>query len=728
MPTKILIFIGLLLSSCVLKAQDIKRIATTATDIAYVAQKDRMYATVSNSSTDPLYRNRLIVIDPNFGTIVASYFVGSDPVTVTATDDGKFLYIGLRGAGSYVKFDVNTNTVANTYSVGNGVNISDPAYVEQIQTLPGLPNTVAIVRRNSCCSPRHEGVAVYDNGIRRTTTTPGHTGANSIAATNDPNVLWGYNNETTEFGLRKLKIDANGITVDATYTGLVSGFGDRIKYFNGRIYANTGSVIDVSGATPSKIGQLSISGYNGRDLVADTAGIFFALGGSPTRIVKFDKTTFTQTEEWPILNLNTDVYKMIQWGSSRELRFAFTSAAAIVIMRQCTSTVQATPSVLTPNGTAVCQNDSLKLTASGNFDNFIWSNGAIGKEIYVKESGLYSVATSDATGCLSKYSPSVPVTFESKPWPPYIYPSSGASFCVGGSVRLSASASSGGTVQWSNGETGNEVQVRQAGSYTCRFISNAGCKSDLSTPVFVAQRSDSVPPRPKIVITGDTTFCAGTSSVTLTVSPQSTNYTYSWSNGYSTSSITLKDAYSSGNYVVKLISPTGCESDFSNTVGVRINTSPSAPRIFVNGKNLASSEETGNQWYLNGQILVGVTQQFIIATQSGFYQVRVIRNNCPSPLSEIANVLVGTKDLTDDPTIQLLPNPANEDVLVSFRENFVQSVEIVDVNGVVHLQQTVDPKSTTTRFDIGHLTGGVYIVRFKNDKKQVVQLKKLIKV
>ncbi len=712
---------------CQLIAQDIKRVAISTTDIIYVPQKDRIYATVPSTSSDPTYRNRLIVVDPYFGRIEASYFVGSDPSVLSVTNDGKFLYIGLRGTPSYTKFDLSTLSVVGTYSLGNGANITDPAYVEEIQTLHNALNTVVIARRNSCCSPRHEGVAVYDNGIKRLNNSPGHSGANSIAATEDSTVIWGYNNETTEFALRKLRLSNTGIAVEGTYSGLIESFGSRIKYYDGRVYATTGAVIDVKGTNPNKVGQFNITGFRGRDVVVDTVAAFVAMGGEPVKLIKFDKTTFTELESKDINNVNGDVRKLVQWGESSNLRFAFSTPEYIVIMGQCNSQIQTAPTVLTPDGLSVCQNDSIKLVASGNFDSYIWSNGAVGKEIFVRQEGLYSVAALDPSGCQSVYSPSVQVTIEARPWAPAISPSSNVSFCVGGSVRLSASSPNNTTVVWSNGAKGFEIDVNQAGNYSCHALSAKGCKSDKSPTVAVFQRADTVPPRPTIAVLGDTVFCVGASSAILTANPQLPNYRYFWSNGAVTPTITVQDNFSSGLYFVKLISASGCESPLSIPVNVKINSTPLAPRIFSNGRNLASSEETGNQWYLNGQLLAGVTQQFIVAQQSGFYQVRVIRNNCSSPLSEIANVTVSTQELPES-VVSISPNPATDELTLIVKESDIASFEIMDIRGVARKATKVPFVNSAIALDISDLPNGFYIINFKSNKGEVMGLKKLVKL
>ena len=56
----------------------------------------------------------------------------------------------------------------------------------------------------------------------RPSKTQEHTGSNRIEPSADPTIFYGYNNETSEFGFRRLKLDANGMTelvVDTTLLG-----------------------------------------------------------------------------------------------------------------------------------------------------------------------------------------------------------------------------------------------------------------------------------------------------------------------------------------------------------------------------------------------------------------------------------------------------------------------------------------------------------------------------
>jgi hypothetical protein len=175
---------------------------------------------------------------------------------------------------------------------------------------------VAISLRNTCCSPRHEGVAVYDEGVRRAGVTPGHTGSNSIAFGETGSTLYGYNNETTEFGFRTMRVTDAGLTVTHTTGTILSGFYQRIQYAAGRVYSGQGAVIDAGARV--RAGEFAA---RGTAFTVDTAlgRAYYADSGSGTLAV-YDLNTFQQLgtaglgplfSEHPALSRE----RLVRWGT-----------------------------------------------------------------------------------------------------------------------------------------------------------------------------------------------------------------------------------------------------------------------------------------------------------------------------------------------------------------------------------------------------------------------------
>ena len=166
------------------------------------------------------------------------------------------------------------------------------------------------------------------------------------------------------------------------------------------------------------------------------------------------------------------------------------------------------------------------------------------------------------------------VTVTALPLTPTITASGPTTFCAGGSVTLTSSA--GTSYKWSNGATTSSINVTAAGIYAVQVKNGGSCWSLASeaTQVIV----NAVPVTPTITASSPTTFCAG-GSVTLT---SSAGISYLWSNGETTQSINVT---SSGNYTVKVINASGCQSAASVATIVTVNALPAIPTITARWSN-----------------------------------------------------------------------------------------------------------------------------------------------
>ncbi len=257
-------------------------------DLIYNPAVDRIFASVPSDAGAAL-GNRLAIIDPSTGDMSSTGFIGSEPTPLAVSDDGSFVYVGLRGSASVSRYDVQSNTVGLEIGLGTSGFLGN-FFAEDIAVLPGSPNSIAVSRRNVGFSPRHEGVVVFDGAVQRASQTSGHTGANRIEFGDDASTLFGLNNETTEFGFRTMTVDADGATVDSVVRGAGGGFGTDIEFAGGRIYMTNGTVLDA--ATGARLGRYSASGSVAVDVAAEQ--VYF-LGSTSVRI--FDLTTFVPIGE-----------------------------------------------------------------------------------------------------------------------------------------------------------------------------------------------------------------------------------------------------------------------------------------------------------------------------------------------------------------------------------------------------------------------------------------------
>jgi DNA-binding beta-propeller fold protein YncE len=209
-------------------------------DLVYSATRRILYASVP--STGGPFGNFIIAIDPSTKQVIGSVFVGSEPNEIAMSDDESVLYVGLDGSAAIRRVRLDSLSADLLFTLGSGSN--GPYFAEDIVVLPGEPGAIAVSRRNSCCSPRHEGVAIYDDGVKRATNTASHTGSNAIEPGAGSGVLYGYNNETSDFGFRRMSVGTSGVSITSNLQNAIQGYYVDIKYGDGMIYATSGKVID----------------------------------------------------------------------------------------------------------------------------------------------------------------------------------------------------------------------------------------------------------------------------------------------------------------------------------------------------------------------------------------------------------------------------------------------------------------------------------------------------
>jgi gliding motility-associated-like protein len=258
---------------------------------------------------------------------------------------------------------------------------------------------------------------------------------------------------------------------------------------------------------------------------------------------------------------------------------------------------------------------------------YAWSNGESTQTITVTASGNYFVTIINACGtALSNVSQ---VEILQAPPAPLVTASGPTTFCQGASVDLTASFSN--NIIWNTGETTQTISVSQSGNYFVVFTAANGCTSS-SIPVTVIVDLPPVAP----VLPPSITQCGG--SVTLDAGSLGGSTSYLWSNGATTSSITVTV---SGSYSV-LVS-NSCGTVLSNVSVVTIEPLPPAPVVTAGGPTTFCQ---GGSVTLNSDVSTGIvwsngsTDPSIVVSQSGNYFVSVISANGCSNSSNIVTVIV----------------------------------------------------------------------------------------
>ncbi len=327
-------------------------------------------------------------------------------------------------------------------------------------------------------------------------------------------------------------------------------------------------------------------------------------------------------------------------------------------VRTMTVTVTAPPAtpVITASGpTTICEGSSVGLKANVTSNEYKWFrsdtviNVAISQTFTATKAGSYRVEVSNGK-CAALSAPIV-VAVTPMPSKPVITISGSLSICEGSSAELKASTAANSYKWFNNGTVINDATSQsykaiKAGSYKVE-ASNGNCTA-LSDPVDIVVTP--LPATPVITTTGSSTFCEGGNVI---LNSEGTGMQW-YKNGSAINGANdvKYTASQSGKYTVSTTA-NGCTS-ISGEKEVLVNPLPLTPVItaggpltFCTGSNvvLTSSSLNNNQWYKDGALINGATNQLHTANAAGNYVVKVTTPEGCSASSAQATVVVNSSGI-----------------------------------------------------------------------------------
>jgi|GEM_PF-903960 len=502
--------------------------------------------------------------------------------------------------------------------------------------------TCIITSTNGCQSAPSEPIAVVINPLPNTPTITSNNSTtfcegDSIilaAPTGFDSYLWS-NSETTQ---------SITITDSGTYDVIITDT-------NGCTSAPSASIVTTLNvtSTPSITAQSSTTFCEGQSVIltAPTGFTYLWSNGETTQnIIVIDSGVFNV--------MTTDTNDC-------------TSAPSAPITTTAISSVTA-PIINTSGTTTLCQGENVVLTAPAGSSGYLWSNGAMAQSITVSTPGMYSCIITSADGCESPPSEPIEVMVNPLPAVPIITSNPSNTFCEGDNVILTATAGFDSYL-WSNGETTQSITVSTSGTFDVIVINANGCESQLSEAITT---NINAIPTPSVTAQSSTTFCEG-ESVTLTAPA---GFTYLWSNGETTQSITVTD---SDTYDVVVTDNNGCESPNSMPVTVVALSSTSPPILTASGTTSLCEGEfvtlTAPTGFTNYLWSNGADTQEITVNVSGTFTCEITSaNGCPSPPSEPITVTVS-------------PLPATPSIIANSATTFCEgeSVTLTAPTGFTYL-------------------------------------------
>ncbi|HLM58548.1 MAG TPA: Calx-beta domain-containing protein [Pyrinomonadaceae bacterium] len=286
----------------------IRKISIKANDVVYSPATSMLYASVPSSAGPG--GNTITPVNPSTGEVGTPVFIGSEPNRLAISGEGNTLYVGLDGAFSVRRFEVQTQTPGLQFSLGSDSHLG--AYVvSDMAVAPGEPGTVAVARHYRGVSPPGAGVAIFENGVQRPKTGVGHSaGADYLAYSATATKLYGggfYD------GLRTMTIDSTGV---ASTTYATNSVGALIKLAGGLVFGSAGKVMNPD--TGALLG--TFTGASGNAFVPDAAAgrVYYLVrdnyNSSTLTLKAYDTTTFLPVGSQTITGVTGEPTKLVRWG------------------------------------------------------------------------------------------------------------------------------------------------------------------------------------------------------------------------------------------------------------------------------------------------------------------------------------------------------------------------------------------------------------------------------
>lgn len=133
----------------------------------------------------------------------------------------------------------------------------------------------------------------------------------------------------------------------------------------------------------------------------------------------------------------------------------------------------------------------------------------------------------------------------------------------------------------------------------------------------------------------------------------------------------------------------------------------SQPTISASGLILTSSSTTGNQWYLDGNIIPGATSQNYTATQNGDYTVIANGSAASAPYS--ITTITGIAENSFENVLKIYPNPTGGVINLQINQTKNTQIKIYNVLGECVYQNITS--SSTVQIDLTSQSNGIYSIQ-----------------
>ncbi len=510
-----------------------------------------------------------------------------------------------------------------------------------------------------------------------------------------------------------LTINVNGVLSNQSSISLCLGDSIKLSGNNSGNYVWDNAILNNSYFKPTVTKTYQVSGTDGSGNVK-TNSIEVVVNSKPKAQISASKITVCQGDSVVLTatgaknsTWNNSVVNGVSFAPKSSLKYA----VKVTDDNNCsdTSSVFVTVNLkpkaqIVASKTAVCQGDSVVLTATGAKNN-TWNNSVVNGVSFVPTTSLkYVVKVTDDNNCSDTSSVFVAVNLKPKAQ----ISASKTAVCQGDSIVLTATGAKNST--WNNSVlNGISFAPKSSLKYAVKVTDDNNC-SDTSS-VFVT-----VNLKPKAqIVASKTAVCQGDSVVLTATGAKNSTWNNSVVNGVGfvpTSSM---------KYAVKVTDDNNCSDTASITISV--NSLPNKPTISLSSTNLVSSVSNGYQWFLNNQLLANETNQSLVVSKNGLYTVVVNDTyGCKNTSDAFEYKSLSLNDLKAG-SLLIYPNPTS-DLLTIINAN-LNHIEVVDINGqVLYTNVIISDKFQISMKDFA--VEGVYFVNILDGNHSIIESRKIV--
>lgn len=231
---------------------------------------------------------------------------------------------------------------------------------------------------------------------------------------------------------------------------------------------------------------------------------------------------------------------------------------------------------------------------------------------------------------------------------------------------------------------------------------------------------------PQITANGPLTFCKN-ESVIFTSSAAENNQWYKDGEMITGEVSNTLQVNTSGTYSLK-VTNNGITTGNDTDVIVNVTAIPTPVITRDANNNLISTAVTGNQWFLNENLITDATGQIYIPAQSGSYSVQTDLNGCSSDFSSsYVFALTGLINLGNGQFINLYPNPLRDQLNINWNIPNVTTlrIQISDASGNhVFLNSNMQNGNF---INLSELPKGIYFINFYSSQLNINKTTRIIK-